>query len=652
MNLRLNQLILTFRHSTETIEFTDFNSFYGKMGSGKSSIARLIDFCLGGVLEVTTALSSEFVSATLILKINETNLHIVRDLGSNKAKVLVETEESFEAIIPVRVADGETIPNTGIEVLSDLLFYIAGVTPPKVRRSKYSEDSPLKRLSFRNLFWFCYLDQDDLDSNFFNLFPDDNFAKRLDSRDVIRFIIGFHQEKVTELEIKLEDKRIERTAAVESARILRETLLSLGVESEDEIQLIIEKIETEREDILRSISLIREQNDQQKNHVVEKLRHQGRDIANELQAIETAIEDVEATVRDNERFSNEILTLKFKFRRVSTAKSVLGGLEFDYCPRCTQKLPLYSDEECSVCGLPDNETETPEFDNKTIAKDADERIKELKDVIMRQKTQLVNLRIRQSEFQRSKGRIDAELNMAMKNYDSAFLSQAIAFERRKGFLEKSVEDLRKWKVLPRKVTEEQSKANDLLAEEKAIKEELKTLRVKAEEDLGNLRRLEEIFLDCLLRAKFPSYSANDFVEINPRDFIPLVIRNESGGLLSSFKNGSGGKKTLFKSLYAIAIHRLAKEIGAVLPNLIIIDSPMKNISERENREQFESFHRLLFELAEGELRDTQFIIIDKELFPPDEDSNFEFKSRHMTPFEADRDPEPDELPLIPYYKGH
>ncbi len=653
MNLRLNQLILTFKRGTETIDFTDFNSFYGRMGAGKSSIARLIDFCLGGKLETTPALQSEFVYATLILKINQTNLQIVREIGSTQVRVLVDVEEPFEAIIPVKAANGEIIPNTNVEVLSDLLFYIAEITPPKVRRSRIREDSDLARLSFRDLFWYCYLDQDDLDSNFFNLDPEANSFKRNKSREVIRFIIGFHQEKVTELEIKLEDTRTERTAAVESARILRETLQSAGVESEDEIQLIIEKIEVESEDISKSIALIRVQNDQQKNHIVEKLRNHGRDIANELQAIETAIQDVESTVKNNERYYNEVLTLKFKFRRVSAAKAVLGGLAFDYCPRCTQKLPHRSDEECSVCGLPDSEKEIPEFDNKTIEKDADERTKELKDVIGRQNIQLKNLRIRQSEFQREKGRIDAELNIAMKNYDSAFLSQALAFERRKGFLEKSVEDLRKWKILPQKVTEQQKKADELLIEESKIKLELKELRKSAEKDLGNLRRLEELFLNCLLRAKVPSYSSKDTVEINSNDFTPHVIPAGSGGLVSSFSNlGSGGKKTLFKCCYAIAIHRLAKEIGAVLPNLLIIDSPMKNISERENLDQFESFHQLLFELAEDELSDTQFIIIDKELFSPNTDSNFEFKSRHMTPFEVDREPKHDELPLIPYYKGH
>lgn len=653
MNFRLYRIFLTFAHSVEVIDLTDFNYFYGRMGAGKSSIARLIDFCLGGGLEMTPALQSEFVSATLDLKIGETELEIVRDRGTNQVRVLIKTEEPYEAIVPIKTANGEVITGTKIEVLSDLIFKLEGINPPKVRRGKLRDDSEIVRLSFRDLFWYCYLDQDDLDSNFFNLDPEANSFKRNKSRDVILFILGYHQEKVTDLEIQLEETRLERTNNIEGARVLKDALEAAGIDDEQSIQKRIEVFESEIEQISIKIDQIRQESDQQKTHVVEQLRTNARDIANELQAIEAAIQDIDITIKDNERHQNEIINLKFKFKRVSSAKAVLEGLQFDYCPRCTQELPERPNEECSVCGLPDADVETPDLDFKTIEKDADERTQELKDIIDRQSQQLKNLRKRQFDFQREKGRIDYELNLAMKNYDSAFLSQIISFEHRRAFLEKSIEDLRRWKILPNKVKEQEKKADELLLLEVKIRRELKELRQAADQDLGNLRRLEDLFLDCLVRAKVPGYSSNDKVEIQAPDFIPRVIKMESGGLVSSFSNlGSGGKKTLFKCCFAVAFHRLAKQIGAFIPSFIMIDSPMKNISERENLEQFESFHQLLFDLANDELTGTQFILIDKEVFLPDAECKFEFRSRHMTPFEIEREPKPDELPLIPYYKGH
>lgn len=72
---------------------------------------------------------------------------------------------------------------------------------------------------------------------------------------------------------------------------------------------------------------------------------------------------------------------------------------------------------------------------------------------------------------------------------------------------------------------------------------------------------------------------------------------------------------------------------------------MKTISERENRDQFEGFYRLLYELKSDELRDTQLILIDKEFSAPDDQMNFVLFERHMRPGD------PKNPPLIPYYNG-
>jgi hypothetical protein len=72
---------------------------------------------------------------------------------------------------------------------------------------------------------------------------------------------------------------------------------------------------------------------------------------------------------------------------------------------------------------------------------------------------------------------------------------------------------------------------------------------------------------------------------------------------------------------------------------------MKNISERENRQQFEDFYRLLYDLKDGELRGTQLILIDKEFSALEDPHHFTLVERHMRPGD-DANP-----PLIPYYDG-
>ena len=79
---------------------------------------------------------------------------------------------------------------------------------------------------------------------------------------------------------------------------------------------------------------------------------------------------------------------------------------------------------------------------------------------------------------------------------------------------------------------------------------------------------------------------------------------------------------------------------------------MKNISERENREQFEGFFKMLYSLSSTELNGTQFIVIDKEVCHPPDGYTLSFFERHMRPNQKGTDPSTNPLsPLIRYYIG-
>ncbi|MCX6702866.1 MAG: hypothetical protein NTW60_03310, partial [Candidatus Wolfebacteria bacterium] len=258
------------------------------------------------------------------------------------------------------------------------------------------------------------------------------------------------------------------------------------------------------------------------------------------------------------------------------------------------------------------------------------------------------LRSQQLELTAEKQKVDQLINEATSDYDSSYLSSTLGHERRKAEIEQTIFKLGDYIKLSSKVDELFKKASELETRENELRRELKNARAAAEEDRSNLNELENLFLDCLLRARISGFASDDHVAIVPPHFLPEVISPDIGELsITSFSNlSSGGKKTLFKACFAIAIHRLAVKINAVLPSLLIIDSPMKNVSERENREQFEGFHQMLYELADTELSGTQFILIDKEYCAPPENIKLKMIVRHMTP-EDDDNP-----PLVRYYRGH
>lgn len=136
MKIYLHKLVLRLKQSEEVIDFADTSYFYGKMGAGKTSIARLIDYCFGGDFEYSPALQQEFVSVTLILSVNDNKLTLLRprDASSVIASYSID-KENYKLVVPIDAGE-EVIPNSGIENLSDFIFYLSGMTPPKVRKSK------------------------------------------------------------------------------------------------------------------------------------------------------------------------------------------------------------------------------------------------------------------------------------------------------------------------------------------------------------------------------------------------------------------------------------------------------------------------------------------------------------------------------------
>lgn len=644
LSIHLEQLVLTFKGSTEILPLSHVTYFYGQMGAGKSSIAKLIDYSLGGGLDLSPALQLEFVSASLHLIINGTQVSIERFRDSDQVHCSwKDITGSNDIVLPARMPVGIVIPETEVEVLSDFLFWLSGLKPPRVRKSRLKENSELGRLSIRDLLWYCYLDQDSFDSDFFHLGDDTNPFKKYKSRDVLRFILGFHQEEVSELESELQRLHLLKLELNGTAKSLQNALVQANVAGEKEILSAIDVLKIEAQSIQVQLESLRiERYDVP--HGTELLKSKARDLAYEIEALQDAIPEVGRTIEQDTRHKNEILMLGIKVQRVAAARAVLAGVEFQACPRCAQSLPHRNEDDCRVCGQKEPESGVSNVSMDVVSQDAKSRISELEESINLHTEQLRRMQRRIEELDAARKKVDNEITRAMESYDSAYLSNALTLERRRAEIIQEISNLERLLIFPRKVAEILQQVDSTQAEESRVRRELEEARKGAESDLSNLIRLQDLFLDCLLKAKLPGITDEHIVSIRATDFLPIVYHPDTGEFaVTSFANlSSGGKKTLFKACFALAIHRLAIEVGAILPNLLIIDSPMKNISERENKLQFESFYNLVYDLATGELNQTQFILIDKEFHEPDALLGPEVQFRHMMPDSTDFPP------LIPY----
>ena len=589
------------------------------------------------------------VSAALELSINDVPLTLHRDKGSNQVVATwQEDNETLQVLIPAKTGTNEVLPNLGVVVLSDLLFYLAKEEPPYVRRRKGRPDERLERLSFRDLFRYCYLDQTGMDSVFFRLDSENN-AIRAKSVDALRYILGYRTEQVAEMESRLQEVREQRLALLSGAQALAKALIDAGLDDVNAYDLKIESTKAEIDRARVAAEMARQQRSPAP-HAAEQLREQARRLAQEQIALEQASLDIDFRIVELERHTNELQMLSVRFQRTATARMVLGGVDFSSCPRCTQTLPKREAGLCLVCGQPEHITEAVGVLGETVVnEDLRARQAELKETLTRMRAQKRAVVLRAGEIASERSAADRALDIRMKEYDSAFLSQALQHERTLATLEQRLDAMLRYRKLPDVLREQQTQAEALKIDEAELRTALEAAKKWAFSDRKNIELLGELFLDCLLRAKFPDIRRTYRVEIDPATFYPRIpLGSDDAIVVLSFDNaGSGGMMALFKTCYALALHRVCSLSGeSRLPPLLIIDTPTKNVSSVENPEVISSFYRLVYELAANELAETQFVIIDNEFNDVPEDIQLPMRIRHLVKGD------PENPPLIPYLEGN
>lgn len=645
MKIKFLTLALQCRQSREVINFSSqISYFHGQISAGKSSIMRLIDYCLGGRLERTPAISKELVSVELTAQIGDYVTLFERDAQStNHVQVTWQKSKdqtaSVLAPIDINTQTAEPIWEGNVYNLSDLLFYLSNLTPIKVRKSKHQEDSPLVRLSFRDIMWYSYLDQDHLDSSFYRL---EDPSRQYKSRDAMRFITGFYTERMSLLETELDEVATNRFAKIDAANQVRGFLKDFGFGVEMDVLEEDAKIDTEIHEIQQRLTIIREQH-KTETHFADELRGKLRELSESLANEEEALNDLYGRIAEQETLKAELLTAKFKLARSESASAILTGVRFECCPSCGTKLDRieYDQNVCYLCGRKPESTESKIVPQAEIVRrDLISRIDDLAESIERHKKAYVKQERIVANIKARKAELDAQLNDELQNYDSAYLSNTREFERRVATLQERKHGLQRITRMLESINDLEKEAERLHKRQDELRKELENEKNKLTEADKRIRYIEQAYLDILISVGVPGIREDDVIEINRKTWIPYIVPKE-GDAYNFYNAGSGGKKTLLNVCYSLAIHKVAAEHKLPLPAFLMIDSPMKNISEDVNRDIFNAFYLHLYKLAAGSLAEKQIILVDKEFFGPNAENGLNIYERFMSP----------DNPLISYYRG-
>jgi hypothetical protein len=643
MNIRLANLVVRTRQTIEQIHFAETVTFlYGPVGTGKSTVARLIDYCFGGELERTPAIQKEFVSVVLGVTLGEYECTLERGAEDSQAvRVTWSRGEDDHGSINAPLAAAE-VPLLEAEVynLSDLVFHLCGVEPIKVLKRSRDPDSPMIRLSFRDIWWYCYLDQTHLDSSFFRL--EDPFRGRK-SQDAMRFFTGLHSERLSQLQAELYRTITEQHASREAVAQIRRFMARFNLGSELELSAQLEAIERELRAAEEQKRLL-EADRVTSIHPTDHLRSRLRELSVTISDLREAISESQSMVAEQEALRAELITAKVKAWRAEQAVSILDRVDYSRCPQCASDLSgrLPAVDQCRLCGTPSTTTETRPADTEAVRRELNDRIDQISDSTNRRRQALARSERELQKAESAKRQLDGQLQDELQRYDSAYVESIRVIDREVATFEERLRSLVQLQEMPRAISELEERAG-------ASQGRIDQLRSLIEEERGrlrfadeNARAIAEKFKMIMVEVGFPGVSNNDDVVLDPRNWKPIIVH--SGQEWGFWETGSGGKKTLFNVCYALAVHDVARERGMPVPNILIIDSPTKNISDDENPELVQSLYRAIYRFAaNANGTGTQFLLIDSDLVEPESELPG-FSQRRMAG-------EPDAPSLISYYVG-
>jgi hypothetical protein len=614
MKVRLIHLALRTRQTTEHLQFSDTVTFlYGPVGTGKSTVARLVDYCFGGELERTPAIQQEFIAVALGARLGEYDCILERGAEDTQAvRVTWARGETAIGSLNAPLTPSDTpLMDAEIFNLSDLLFHLCGAEPIRVPQRARDPESPMIRLSFRDIWRYCYLDQTHLDSSFFRL--EDPFRGRK-SQDAMRFFTGLHSERLSQLQADLYRTITDQQGSREAVAQIRSFMARFDLGSELEIASQINATEIElreaeqRKEVLESAR-------QASLHPTDALRQRLRELSRTVSDLQEAVNAAGGALEEQKALRAELITAKIRADRSEQAGRVLEGVEYERCPQCGSNVSerAGTTDTCRLCGSPSAHGDPrPSIELEAIHRELNDRIDQLGDSITRRTLALDRTKRQLHRASTRKGELDQQLQQELARYDSAYIESVRLVDREIGTLQERRRSLVRLSEMPRAISELEEQAGALQGRIDRLRTSVDEERQRLRSADENARAIAQNFKAIMLEVRFPGVSVNDEVVLDPRNWTPTVVhRGQEWGF---WDTGSGGKKTLFNVCYALALHVAAHDRGMPVPDVLIVDSPTKNISDDENPELVRSLYRKIYRVAAE--RNTQFLLIDSELVEP------------------------------------
>lgn len=556
--LKINKLILVGRDKNYAVEFhSGLNIIYGDSDTGKSSILNLVNYLLGSKnIYMYEELEIHGKEALLEVLLNGEMFTIKRNIfnPNDFIEVYPSSIKDMEEVFPLEFGpDYKKIGPNGY--FSDFLLESLNIPLIEVKQAPKKADSKTIRLSFRDIFKFCYLNQDDVGNR--DMLDRKNFSVFTKNKETFKFIHNLLDTQILQMEKELSEKRRKKGELLAEYKIVSTFLRDARFETEDGINHKIEKTSLELNFVENEISKI--------NSTLLSDTGKFEDLRQDIFLLEKQINEthIEKTIKETQLEQNVRLRKEYK----KDIDKLEASIEIkEALPKNNEELDL----SCPVCDntiIFDSQGNTviqyEEEMLKNEIKKLKSRINDIDGLIIEQRNTVYifedSLRRWKSELAEKKNTLDMNTGEII----SPYLAQRDEMMSKRASLHEAKQRIlyfEKVRTQLNKLTQNAEIIQGQITELGKRLEELKKSTPETEkviEDIGNI-------LTAYLQA-IPIQNAYG-ISINTNTFLPIVRKKDYHDLTS------GGLRTIVSIGYFISLLIYGIKNNTYLPSILMIDT--------------------------------------------------------------------------------
>lgn len=565
----VRQLVLVGHRKDYRIPFhSGVNIIYGDSATGKSSILELINYLLGSSKFVyDEEIESSVKYAALELDLNSTTYVIKRDIfyPTKLVEVYQSDFESTRAVFPKKYASSFSGDSGPDGYLSDFLLAALNLPILKVREAPTQAESPMVRLSFRDVFKYCYLKQDDVGSK--QLLNLGNWALHSKNKQTFRYMFNLLDSSITELEQEISKLNVARAGLVRKyesvSEFLRET------EFATEINLL-----EENDKLNYQAVFLREELDRLNKAMVADsetysfLKDTLDVFSTKLMAAEGAKRTSEMAIERFGRLKNDYVNDIDKMKAITQARLSIEQPSVDQfnCPICDTEVSLRSiKQEYKI-----DESDKVNHEVNSLVR----RIRDLDMLIQEERTKLQSLSYETQVLVQDREKARRLLDEESGKMITPYLSQRDGLAAELASINEKIRQSQHFiKVRNQQkmiFVEIERLANNMIA----LEEKLRTLKISAPSIEEVLQDIGDLLHNFLVRVNIKE--PRD-VSISRASFLPKLRGRDYYDITS------GGLRTILSIGYYVSLFESAvfKEVN--LPPFLMIDTVGKYLGKTQSQ---------------------------------------------------------------------